>query len=156
MSEEPIYCFNGKECVYTACKQYNTKIDTCNFSIIGLLGEPAPVAQTTQRTQQTTMTKEEINTAKLEPGKYVNIQGVLLDHPESKKGTRKDGSEWVNCAFRVSIDGVTARVTLWDELATKGMTYSQGGTIKFKGIQVKEPYNGTPQLNSSKFTEILD
>lgn len=152
MSEEPIYCFNGKECIYTACKQYNTKIDTCNFIIIGLLGNPAPVAQTTQVNP---LQSQPATKPRVETGKYIDITGVIVDNPSMAKGNRKDGTEWKRTNFTVNYDNAEYRVTLWDELASKGIEYKTGDVIKFKGLKV-EDYKGTPQFASARYTEILD
>jgi len=153
MGNDIITCFNGSECIYANCPQFNNQLDTCNFSIIGLLPTDTP---SKPEKPKPTEQKEETNVAKFEAGKYIDVQGTLLDHPEMKKGTRRDGTEWTLCHFRISVDGLTARVSLWDELAKAGMDYSQGQVIKLKGIHVDNPYEGTTQLTSKRYTEILE
>ena len=150
MSEEPIYCFNGNECCYnieTQCIFYQGTKDKGTCLLEPLKGgSPAPVSPTTS-------TEPQVETPKLEIGKYVDLEVPIVNNPEMSKGNRQDGTEWIRTTFTVNVDGEELRVTLWDELAKKGMEYSAGQYIKFKGIQVKE-YKGELQLNSSKYTEI--
>lgn len=152
MSEEPIYCFNGKECTYQNCIQFNKQLDTCNFKIIGLLGKPAPVAQPTEVNP---LQSQPTAKPTLEKGKYVDIQGVIVDTPTIATGDRKDGTQWHRTNFTVNYDNSEYRVTLWDALAEAAMDgYKTGDLINFKGIKVDE-YKGDLQFVSSKYTEIV-
>lgn len=150
MSKEQILCFNNLECCYnieTSCPFYKGTKDDGFCVLDPMKGNPAPVAQTPTESPE--------DAPKLEVGKYVDLEVPIIDSPEMKKGNKKDGTEWVRTTFTVNVDGKEIRVTLWDDLAKEGMEYSAGQYIKFKGIQVKE-YEGKLQLNSARYTEILD
>ena len=79
----------------------------------------------------------------------------MKDDPTLRKGTsEKTGKDWKLAAFRMDLPTATVRVTLWGELATEAMQYVAGEELALNGMLVKEFYEGTPQLNSGKYTKI--
>ena len=134
---------------------YEPSIDTCKLELLKTKPDtkhkPAPRAGSPPKQQKQETT---IEPPVLEVGKYIDIEAPIVDNPTMAKGVRQDGTEWIRTNFTVNHDGQELRVTLWDELAKKGMEYKSGQYIKFKGIRVDE-YKGSPQLSSAKFTEIL-
>jgi len=132
---------------------YEPSIDTCKLELLKTKPDTKhkPVERSkSQPTKQQTVTE----TPDLTVGKYVDLEVPIIDNPTMAKGTRQDGTDWIRTNFMVNLDGRELRVTLWDELAKKGMEYKAGQYIKFKGIYVDE-YKGALQLSSAKFTEIL-
>ena len=133
---------------------YEPSIDTCKLELLKTKPDtkhkPAARAGIPPKQQKQETTTE---TPVLEVGKYIDIEASIIDNPTMAKGVRQDGTDWIRTNFTVNLDGQELKVTLWDELAKKGMEYKAGQYIKFKGIRVDE-YKGTLQLSSAKFTEI--
>jgi ssDNA-binding replication factor A large subunit len=144
MSEDPIYCFNGGECIYKNCPRFNQQLDTCAFVIIGLRQGTAPVAQTSLTAFP-----------KLEQGKFLQeITGTLLDDPVQREVNTTRGPTNVT-SFRITDGRKEVRVSLWEDLSDEALKFNAGSNITLTRMSIKDPYDGTDQISSTRKTEIV-
>ena len=89
-----------------------------------------------------------------EVGKYVIVEGNLVDDPTQRDIDTIHGPSTVT-NFRVELDdGQTVKVGLWEEKAIKAMDLVKGDRIHLTSMKVKEPYDGMTQLQSAKYTKV--
>jgi len=159
--EERIDCFNGEECSYIACPQFNTQLDTCNFKIIGLLkttGEPtaktSPVPQQ-KRMSGETKPKENQSTddgsfANLQPNSFAKkLKGKLIEDPTQRDVDTSYGPATVT-SFRISDGSANLKVSLWGDVADESMDFTNGMEITLTNMSVKDVYDGVLQVSSTR------
>jgi len=116
-------------------------------------GEPTLETKTYETTELTEAIPPSEPTF-FKPGSFIpEIKAVVLDEPTFNEGTRRDRSEWRYAKFRVKVGDTVARLTLWDSSASEVMGLQKGEVIRLTSISVKDPYQGTPQISSTRKTE---
>lgn len=142
---EEIKCFDGSDCEYKKCPLYNFNTDKCKLE--SLKAPRVPVGQQPQR-------QEEPTSVEFTVGKYVDVTGSLLNRPESKEGTRQDGTEWRMAKFDLQLDDTIVSVALWDDFSETGLRWVEGDKVFLKGMKVNKPYEGKTQLGTARYSEI--
>ena len=161
MGNDYIECFNEKECTYTACKQFNNQLDTCNFMIIGLLGgavkqvEKKPIRDEPQRKPEL---GDKIMIRDLTPGDTstkehkINIEGEILYDPEIK--TTPSGKLVTNLVIKDNTGQL--RLAWWDDDTKTPMKYKKGDMVRVENIwKIDEQYEGTAQAAPGKWSKII-
>lgn len=160
LAGETIICFNNEECIYAECRQFNTQLDTCNFQIIGLLGEPTaseptviqqrrmgekPVGEQQQRVPELgdkTMIRDLKPGDKSSKKNPINIEGELVYDVEINE--TPTGKKVAN---PVLSDGTgQIRLTYWEKQTNSVKGLKKGDKIRVEYVwKVDEPYEGTAQ-----------
>jgi len=90
-----------------------------------------------------------------EVGKYVTVEGIMVDDPKYKDFDRKDGTTGSVVNFRLKLDDDSVvGVGLFDEKNTKAIDFPKGTRVHLTSMKVKEPYKDTPQVNSAQYTKV--
>jgi len=90
----------------------------------------------------------------LESGKYAQkLTGTIVDDIVIREvETRRGPSDIANFKFT---DGVTViRVALWGDLAKEIEGFGKGNVVTLTGMSIKDPYEGVPQISSTRNTTI--
>jgi len=89
-----------------------------------------------------------------EVGKYVTIEGTLIDDPtQTDRDTDYGTSSVSNVRLELS-DGQTVRVGLWEKKSDKIMEFIKGDRVHLTNMKVKKPYEDTTQLSGSRNTKV--
>ena len=163
MGNDYIECFNEKECTYTACKQFNNQLDTCNFMIIGLLGgavkqaEKKPIKDEPQRKPETK--GDFINSLRVgdtsSKEHKITVQGTLVYDAAQRDVSRRDGS--VTTVADIVINDGTGqhKISAWDDKAKALMNFVKDDEVLIENIyKIKEIYGGVLQADAGKFFKI--
>jgi len=145
MSNEIIICFNGQECIYAECPIYSAETDMCKLELFkktGARGKPI---------QRTIKDEPQLKPSYIE-GKYINVTGTIVSEPETKTGTRADGTEWRMKRFDMEVDGEGVTMALWDSFADADIV--KGKKVSLEGVKVNKPYQDRVQLGTAKHTKI--
>lgn len=167
-----IECFNKQECIYTACPQFNTQIDTCNFRIIGLLkdggvapeksseptvlqqkrmsGGTKPVAKTSKG--DTTLIRDLKPNDKSSKEHKINIEGTVVYDP--KINTTGTGKEVCNLVLKDESGQIS--LAFWDDEVSKVMDFTVGDKVRVENIwKIDEPYEGNAKASPGKWAKVI-
>ena len=155
MGNDYIECFNKSECIYTACPQFNNQLDTCNFMIIGLLGEAKkqvekkPIRDEPQRLPE----RGDSPLQKIVPGDFVKEVTVMItSKPEAREVNTSNGPTGL-AEFTVSDGEATAKMTVWEPLHESVLKKAIGTKIKITSLGSKQ-YKDEFQLSSTRKSAI--
>ena len=162
MGNDYIECFNEKECTYTACKQFNNQLDTCNFMIIGLLGgavkqaEKKPIKDEPQRKPETK--SDAINSLKVGDASSkehkITVQGKLVYDASQRDVNTKSGP--LSVTDIVISDGTgQLKISAWGDKGDPLMDFIKDDEVLVENIyRIKEIYGGVLQADAGKFFKI--
>ena len=163
MGNDYIECFNEKECTYTACKQFNNQLDTCNFMIIGLLGgakkqvEKKPIRDEPQRKPETK--GDFINSLRVgdtsNKEHKITVQGTLVYDAAQRDVSRRDGSVTTVADIVINDGTGQLKISAWDDKAKALMNFVKDDEVLIENIyKIKEIYGGVLQADAGKFFKI--
>ena len=163
---DPIYCFNGEECIYSSCPNFEQKINTCKFIYLGWLKDSTPSTPT-----QPTPTKVRGSGKQLDEGvtpirdlkvgdvsskdHKITVSGKLAFDAQSRDIQKRDGNVGT-VADIVLTDGTgQLKVSAWDEKAPLFTGYLKGESVVIENLyKVKEIYGGVLQADAGKYFKI--
>jgi hypothetical protein len=81
------------------------------------------------------------------------ITGRIMDAPETREVNARDGPVAIT-NFKLTDGAIQIRVGLWAELGDEMNNFNIGDYVTLSNMSVKEPYDGTAQITSTKNTKI--
>jgi len=89
----------------------------------------------------------------LKPKSYVEITGEVVDDPVIKEvDTRRGPSMIAN--FHLTDGETQVRVALWGDLSSEAGGLRIGDVVTLTNMSVRDPYEGTAQISSTKNTVV--
>ncbi len=84
----------------------------------------------------------------------VNVQGTIVDAPNVRTVTTRDGQEVTVASFRLRDKTGEVQVSLWRELADKLQNLPPGTGLKLKNLYTRTAFDGGMELSSRSTAEI--
>lgn len=149
---EPSKCFNGGDCILTACPYFIKSIEDCGFTLLGInKGEVNPFKPIKKAPQGEALIPH--GQRSWNPGETVNVTGVVKQLFDERTGKRADGTQWRMRKLVLDLDGTgEVDVALWGEFAD--ISVSEGQRVGFEALRVREPYKGRVQLSTVRNTKM--